>query len=145
MKSLNKSTISNTVTPSKAVHSSSHQSSTIKMKPIFRKKATIRCSTESNIIYIAKCRPKMLSTIELISFQSNQPNLKATRTVCQALKDAKRSSSLIIQTDESNSSNLQQLKHLFNNTSLHLKNLVVPYISLDENLLLDETAKVITD
>jgi len=104
--------------------------SSFKMKPIFQRRATFRCSIPSNLTYLTKYRPKMLSTIELISLQSNQPNFKSIRMICQALEDTKRASSLIIRKDESHAQSLKQLKHLFNKTHhLHWKKLVVCYMN----------------
>ena len=122
------------------------QTSSLKMKPILQKRVTFRCSIASNLTYIAKYRPKMLSTIELISLQSSQPNFKSIKTICKALKDAKKASSLIIRKDDSRLQSLKQLKHLFNNAHLRWKKLVVLYISSDgdEHPLDKEAAEIAT-
>jgi len=106
------------------------QASSFKMKPIFQRRVTFRCSIPSSLTFIAKYRAKMLSIIELVSLQSNQPNFKSIRTICKALRDAKKASSLMIRKYDSNSQNLRQLKHLLNKTHhLHWKELVLCYMN----------------
>jgi len=103
-----------------------------KMKPILQKAVTFRCKMPSSLAYITKYQPKMLSNVELVSLQSNQPNFKTIRIICQSLKVAKSVSSLIIRKDDSNSQNLKQLKHLLNKTHSHWKKLVVSFINYAE-------------
>jgi len=96
---------------------SSHQ--TPRIKPIFKHSATWRCMIPSDIIYIAKYKPKMPSKISIYRLCSDNIGSNGLRTLKKVLADSKRASSI---TFDSPNPNSKQLAYLLDVTN-HWRNI----------------------
>ena len=86
-----------------------------KIKPISRNQAKWRCLMRSDITYINKYKPKMLSTVELKGLDCQEIN--GTRNLCKALTDSKRISSLVVTDPDDYYENLTRFGNLLKITN----------------------------
>ena len=97
-----------------------HSASPPKIKPIFRRSGSIwRCKISSDIPYINKKKPKMLSHISISSLHSKNIGNQGLRNLHKALIDSKRTSSLYFDNPNLNS---KQLTYLLSSSN-HWRNL----------------------
>jgi len=118
-------------------------SSPFNIKAIFQNKAKWRCLRDSDIIYINKYKPKMVSTVELQSLRYPQINIICN--LSRGLTDAKRISSLTTTDSYYFYQDFERLGRLLKTTN-HWKNLTF-YVRDDEtdkeNSLNEESLKTV--
>lgn len=102
--------------------------SSIPSKPqkILQNKANWRYLTLSDLTYITKKHPKMLSTVQLSCNEHDQSTSKGIKILCRALKNTKRISALIMNKDGWYEQNTKELESLVNFTN-RWKNLSLCY------------------
>ena len=114
-----------------------------KIKPILRYQAEWRCKSLSDIAYINKCKPKMLSKVQLTHIFFNDIGDIGIRKLQKALIDNKKTQFLVFTKSQWQDPYAEHLHHLlyFNN---HLKGIKLAYDSFDGKVISKEAVKRLT-
>ena len=113
-----------------------------KLQPIIGGRANWKCLEPSDLHYIRKYKPKMLSNIKISRLSFESVGMRGTEDLRRTLNGCKRISSLSFNQGPKDDKNTEHLIHLLNSSN-HFKKLRYCY-SEKERVLSQETVKSLT-